>query len=132
MVQCPKCLKTRLMRVTNFHRGKDTGICITCFNSRRGGNGNGFKHEGYIFVKAQGHHRATKEGYVKRAILVMEDKLGRLLNPTEHTHHLNDKRDDDRPENLINLTNSEHAKLHMTKKPNIKNRYTMALTQPVS
>jgi len=92
----------------------------------------GFYKDGYYFVRSEGHSRADKDGFVKRAILVLEAKLGRSLLDSEHTHHLNNVRSDDRPENLNALTNSQHATLHMKAKPNIKNRYQLALTQPVS
>lgn len=122
VTKCPDCGTERMMRLSNYIRGNETGLCLSCFNKR---HGNGHKHEGYVFVKQAGHPRATKEGFVKRAVLVLETKLGRHLNRQEHLHHINGIRDDDRPENLTILTNGEHARLHMTAKPNIKNRYLM-------
>lgn len=120
------------MRLSNYHRGNDTGLCISCFNLS-GDNvrnrSDGHTHEGYVFVKCANHPRATKEGFVKRAVLVLETKLGRHLSRSEHSHHLNGKRDDDGPENLAVVSSSEHARLHMKVRPNIKNRYQMALTQ---
>ena len=50
--------------------------------------------------------------YVKRAIVVLEEKLGRYLLPNCYAHHLNGDRGDDRPENLIEVTPSEHTRLH--------------------
>ncbi len=128
-VTCPDCGLARQMRFSNYERGGMTGLCLPCVNIRMGKEKDGYIHEGYKFVKFPSHHRATKEGFVKRAILVMEAKLGRLLETQEHIHHLNGIRDDDRPENLVVLTNSEHASLHMKAKPNIKNRYVLALSQ---
>ena len=126
MARCPDCRKVRMIRLSNYIRGNKTGLCLSCFNIR---HGNGHKHEGYVFVKRVGHPRSTKEGFVKLAVLVVEAKLGRHLNRQEHIHHINGIRDDDRPENLMILTNSEHTRLHMKAKPNIKNRYEMALSQ---
>lgn len=126
MAKCPDCETERMIRLSNYLRGNKTGLCLSCFNKR---HKNGYRHEGYVFIKMAGHPRATTEGFVKRAILVLEAKLGRYLSPSEHTHHINGIRDDDRPENITAFTNSEHTRLHMTAKPNIKNRYTMALTQ---
>ena len=126
MAKCPFCEKVRMIRLSNYLRGNKSGQCLSCFNVK---HGNGHKHEGYVFVKRTGHPRATKEGFVKLAVLVLESKLGRQLNRQEHIHHINGVRDDDRPDNLTILTNNEHAKLHMTAKPNIKNRYQMAFSQ---
>ena len=58
------------------------------------------------------HPAATKQGYVFRYRLVMEKVLGRLLTDDEIVHHINEITDDDRPENLQVMTQSEHAKLH--------------------
>jgi predicted nucleic acid-binding Zn ribbon protein len=44
--------------------------------------------------------------------LIMEQILGRKLESFEHVHHINGKRKDNRPENLVVLTKSNHSKLH--------------------
>lgn len=58
------------------------------------------RHQGYVSVKMPGHPRADRKGYVRRALLVAEEKIGRSLKPDEIVHHKNRKRDDDRPDNL--------------------------------
>ena len=50
--------------------------------------------------------------YVRQNRLVMENAIGRLLNDDEVVHHKNFDTTDDRIENLLLLTNSEHIKLH--------------------
>ena len=46
------------------------------------------------------HPRADSRGYVRRSLLIAEQKIGRALKPGEIVHHKNQQRDDDRPENL--------------------------------
>lgn len=43
---------------------------------------------------------------------IIEAKIGRKLKPNECVHHLNKNKQDDRLENLLLMTHSEHSKLH--------------------
>ena len=43
---------------------------------------------------------------------IMEGILGRKLRPDEDVHHINGRHNDNRPENLMVMSHSEHLKLH--------------------
>ncbi len=75
-------------------------------------NGGETRNKGYVLVFKPNHQRAVG-GYVRRSLLVAEQKLGRTLNDGEVVHHLNQQRDDDRPENIEVLpSQSNHIALH--------------------
>ena len=72
-------------------------------------------------------HRAarTGKGYVQTDAglehrVKMERHLGRKLLPTEHVHHKNEDKRDNRIENLEVLTVQEHTSLHRSKHPKTK------------
>ena len=68
---------------------------------------------GYIFIHFLFHPYANNQGYVREHRLVMENHLGRYLNPEEVVHHENDIRDDNRLKNLKVFKNkSEHMIFH--------------------
>lgn len=79
-------------------------------------NGGEVKMLGYVFVKIKGHPYANDCGYVKRSRYVMEQAIGRYLEPEEVIHHINEIRDDDRLENLMLCSSSsEHGKIGHSK-----------------
>jgi len=79
------------------------------------------KSRDYWYILKPNHPRANKQGYVKRANLVMEKMIGRFLEIDEVVHHKGIKypidsiknKQDDRPKNLQLFNNhSEHLKFH--------------------
>jgi hypothetical protein len=56
--------------------------------------------EGYRLLRRPDHPRANVNGFVPEHRLVMEELLGRYLEPSETVHHRNGERADNRPENL--------------------------------
>ena len=66
------------------------------------------RNDGYVYILNREHPMAHSNGYIKRAILVAEEKIGRMLTGGEVTHHINGIKDDDRPENIEILSSREH------------------------
>ena len=62
--------------------------------------------DGYLEVKTPARE------YVLEHRLVAAQMIGRALKTTEHVHHINGDRADNRPENLLVMSNAEHQKLH--------------------
>ena len=74
--------------------------------------GRRINHNGYVCIRNTEHPRAVN-GYIFEHVLVMENILGRLLIPTEVVHHINMKRNDNRPENLMLFKNdTDHKRYH--------------------
>ena len=65
---------------------------------------------GYWRVFARGHPKAN-HGYAKEHILIYEREIG-SIPPGSSVHHINGCKTDNRPENLVAVTESEHRKLH--------------------
>lgn len=71
--------------------------------------------QGYQMVPAPpGHPAANDRGLIQWHRLVLETKLGRLLEPEEVAHHINHKPWDNRPENLVNMNRDAHLAHHMS------------------
>lgn len=102
---------------------KDARFCSrTCSNRwiaprRKSSRGFVVSKKGYILVRAPGHPMASKEGYLMQHRLVMANHLGRMLDPSEVVHHLNEDKADNRIDNLEVLHKRVHDRLP---KPAIK------------
>ncbi len=84
-----------------------------------GKNANGWKggkrkrKDGYIIIYQPSHPFCNEGVYVRRCRLVVEKYLGRYLTRKEIVHHINEKVDDDRIENLMVFENrSYHMWFH--------------------
>lgn len=68
--------------------------------------------KGYVHIFYPEHPNATKAGYMMEHRLVMEKQLGRYLEADEDVHHINENVKDNRPENLMVVSRSEHKIIH--------------------
>lgn len=66
----------------------------------------------YIQVYAPDHPRTTKAGYMMEHRLIMEEKLGRYLEPDEVVHHIDGDKHNNHPDNLEVLTQKNHISEH--------------------
>lgn len=73
-----------------------------------------FTAKGYKQIKQPDHPRADRNGYVMEHIVIWE-KINNQRVPEGYViHHINQNKEDNRPENLKILTNAEHTALHST------------------
>ncbi len=117
---CIKCGRERWVLWWKRNLLNYTGLCLQCNAVRFTGSETRTTGTGYVVVLNHQHPCANSRGYVKRARLVLEKKIGRPLLPKCVIHHINGNKEDDRPSNLMEMTNSQHHALHMAQTQLIK------------
>lgn len=70
------------------------------------------KTSGYVYTLDGNSPYSNSQGKVYQHHYVMCQKIGRVLLPDECVHHIDRNRSNNKLENLLLLTNSEHGKLH--------------------
>lgn len=77
-----------------------------------------------VSVKPSGYLEFTRGMHKGRLVhvVVMEESIGRRLYRNECVHHVNRNRKDNRIENLMLMTVSEHARLHAKENDQHRNR----------
>ncbi|SDK63782.1 HNH endonuclease [Nonomuraea maritima] len=73
-----------------------------------------YEGSGYIYVWEPDHPHARRYGWVFEHRLVMEKVLGRYLTQEEEVNHINEVKDDNRPENLEVLDEATHTRITFT------------------
>lgn len=69
-------------------------------------------YSGYRMILMPDHHEADSKGYVREHRLIMEQHIGRRLESDEVVHHANNDKSDNRIENLVLMSKSDHVFLH--------------------
>jgi len=62
-----------------------------------------------LYILRSDHHRANKLGYVAEHIFVWEKAHNQPLPDGWVVHHLNGKKQDNRPENLLGMAKRGHS-----------------------
>ena len=107
-ILCQKCHQS-FLRKSSPEQRFCSGSCAakTRTGSRHPSWKGGLKKrkDGYLAV------RIPPSKYILQHRLFMERNLGRKLLSSEHVHHLNGVKDDNRIDNLVLLTHNEHSRL---------------------
>lgn len=83
--------------------------------------GRSIASNGYVLIRVGlSHPLSDTRGYAYEHRLVASQKIGRSITSSEHVHHINGDKTDNRPENLEVLTVVEHRLVHRKKDSNRK------------
>ena len=105
--------KEMSIRNTGRHHTEDSKRKISD-SQKKGGIGHKKRRsDGYVAIYFPDHPKSNADGYIMEHVLVMESIIGRWLQEDEVVHHINKIRHDNRKENLMLMSFTEHSGLHM-------------------
>lgn len=119
-----------LSTTTVFRRFRKHNIPTDPIRRKRGAENHLYKggiifRNGYVMLLKRDHPKSNYGGYVREHILVMEEFIGRYVKEGEIVHHRNSNKVDNRLENLMLISDSEHRKIHAEmRKRNKLGRFT--------
>ena len=120
-IEISKRLPTKVSYASIFTFLRKSGILIRDKGFKKGKDNpswnNGISnHCGYVMVSNTTHPRA-RGGFIEEHVLIMENKIGRMLKKGEVVHHVNRNKQDNRPDNLMLFKNrKEHTQYHWDNK----------------
>lgn len=135
---CMQCGKPFTEYKTEIIRGRGKFCNKSCTSKytiakkppdQKGANNSQYKggrylNNGYVFILSP-DHPSNRGSYVPEHRLIMEHMIGRHLRNDDVVHHINGIKDDNREENLLLVTNSEHSLLHWRLKRSGLNIYEL-------
>lgn len=116
LFHCDECLESvEKIRKDGMSAKFCSHKCYAKNRKRRGPYKEKVLISGYCYIQKPDHPNCTKKGYMAEHRIIAEKKIGRYLKKDEDVHHINEIKTDNREENLMVLTKSEHQKLHKIK-----------------
>ncbi len=114
LFECSVChKKVEKIRKDGVKSNACSHKCYATVRTLRGAyKGGVVEISGYLYEYNPSHPFSTKSGYVAQHRLVAERSIGRFLNCDEVAHHINEIKHDNRPENILVMTKSQHSKHH--------------------
>lgn len=102
---CSEKAVTISERLCHFHRRRlEAGLPLTNERSINPRGTGTLDKKGYVVIKVNGEAKFEHR-------LIVEKALGKALPRTAHVHHLNGKKWDNRPNNLVVCPNDEYHRL---------------------
>jgi endogenous inhibitor of DNA gyrase (YacG/DUF329 family) len=111
MFPCETCGKEFYISPQQLNKRFCSRKCLHESRRLKGAGYSYVRQDGYIAVYYPNHPDASARGLILEHRLVAEEKYGRRILRTEHVHHLNGVRDDNRPENIELIDPGDHARI---------------------